>query len=694
MNRLVRQIHYWGTLLVAIPLLVVAATGVLLQVKKQWSWVQPIEQKGDRSFGDVDGSIVNFDTMLERMRACQLARVENWGDVQRIDIRPSKGIAKITTKKGWEIQMNMADGRVLQEAIRRSDWIESMHDGSFFGGDVIKLGLFLPAGVVLLLMWVTGLWLFWLPIGVKRRRAKRAEALKSAAIVFLLFQFSVKSSFGAESQANLQRPERPPNIVFILSDDLGAFELGCYGQTKIKTPNIDRLAREGMRFTQHYSGAPVCAPARCVLMTGKHLGHAQIRGNKQAKVHFPEFTEGQHPITDDAVTIAEMLKKSGYATGAFGKWGLGPVGSTGDPNHQGFDRFFGYNCQAIAHSYYPEYLWENDRKVIINSSPKPGHSKQPIGPVVAEDWVGERYAPDLMMEQAELFISEQKDRPFFLYFPCIEPHVAMHPPVHELDAFPSEWDTKVYRGENGYLPHPRPRAAYAALIQRVDSYVGRILDALDRHGLTENTMVVFSSDNGPTHPSRQEDFHIGGADPKFFNSTGDLRGYKGDVYEGGIRVPMVARWPGRIEAGSVHDAPSYFADWYPTLCEVARVTWTESETITVKELLDGESLLPVLEGKVKKGEFQRKSPMVWVFPEYTGQVAIRFGNFKLIRRGLAKEIPEDWELYDLATDPSESNNLTNTFPDIVEKGKSILLSQADVNDIFPVRMSGVGWEEN
>ena len=694
MNRVVRQIHYWGTLLVAIPLLVVAATGVLLQVKKQWSWVQPIEQKGDRSFGDVDGSIVNFDTMLERMRACQLARVENWDDVQRIDIRPSKGIAKITTKKGWEIQMNMADGRVLQEAIRRSDWIESMHDGSFFGGDVIKLGLFLPAGLVLLLMWATGLWLFWLPIGVKRRRAKRAEALKSAAVVFLLLQFSVNSSFGAESQANLQRPERPPNIVFILSDDLGAFELGCYGQTKIKTPNIDRLAREGMRFTQHYSGAPVCAPARCVLMTGKHLGHAQIRGNKQAKVHFPEFTEGQYPITDDAVTIAEMLKKNGYVTGAFGKWGLGPVGSTGDPNRQGFDRFFGYNCQAIAHSYYPEYLWDNDRKVIINSSPIPGHRKQLEGIVVAEDWVGERYAPDLMMEQAELFISEQKEHPFFLYFPCIEPHVALHPPVHELDAFPSEWDTKVYRGENGYLPHPRPRAAYAAMVQRVDSYVGRILDALDRNGLTENTLVIFSSDNGPTHPSRQNDFHVGGADPKFFDSTGGLRGYKGDVYEGGIRVPMIARWTGRIPAGSEHDAPSYFPDWFPTLCEVAGVTWTESETRTVKELLDGESLLPVLEGKLEKGEFQRKSPMVWVFPEYTGQVAVRFGNFKLIRRGLAKEKLEEWELYDLTTDPSESNNLASTFPDIVEKGKSILFSQADANDIFPVRMSGIGWEEN
>lgn len=691
MNRILRQIHYWGTLLVAIPLLIVAATGVLLQVKKQWSWVQPVEQKGGRAFGDIEGSIVDFDTMLERMRACQLARVENWGDVQRIDIRPSKGIAKITTKEGWEIQMELADGRVLQEAVRRSDWIESMHDGSFFGGDAVKLGLFLPAGIVMLVMWATGLWLFWLPISVKRRRAKRAKGLGTAAVVFVLLQVTCTSSFGAESRGNLQRPERPPNIVFILSDDLGMFELGCYGQRKIKTPNIDRLAQEGMRFTQHYSGAPVCAPSRCVLMTGKHLGHAQIRGNKQAKVHFPEFTEGQHPITDDAVTIAEMLKKSGYATGAFGKWGLGPVGSTGDPNQQGFDRFFGYNCQAIAHSYYPEYLWDNDRKVIINSRPKPGHRKQPEGTVIAEDWVGMRYAPDLMMEQAELFISEQKERPFFLYFPCIEPHVALHPPVKELEAFPTEWDTKVYRGENGYLPHPRPRAAYAAMVQRVDQYVGRLLDALDRNGLTENTLVIFSSDNGPTHPSKQNSFHIGGADPKFFNSTGHLRGFKGDVYEGGIRVPMIARWPGRIPAGREHDAPSYFPDWFPTLCEVAQVSWDEFESRTVRNLLDGESLLPVLEGKIANGDFHRKSPMVWVFPEYTGQVAVRFGNFKLIRRGLAKNEPEGWELYDLSSDPTESINIAESFPEGVELGKTILFSQTEANDIFPVRMLGVGW---
>ena len=298
--------------------------------------------------------------------------------------------------------------------------------------------------------------------------------------------------------------ETRPNIVFILADDLGWGELGCYGQTKLQTPNLDRLASQGMRFTQHCSGAPVCAPSRCVLMTGKHLGHAQIRGNRQAKLSFPEFSEGQHPIRDEVITIAEVLGKAGYATGAFGKWGLGPVGSTGDPNRQGFDKFFGYNCQAVAHSYYPEFLWDNSKQVRLNEKGTSGHRKPPEGPIVASDWVGQNYAPYRMIQQAEAFIEANAKRPFFLYVPCIEPHVAMHPPVETLDRFPQEWDQQEYRGGNGYLPHPRPRAAYAAMIYDLDRHVGRILDALDKHGLTDKTLVVFSSDNGATHAGNNE----------------------------------------------------------------------------------------------------------------------------------------------------------------------------------------------
>ena len=290
------------------------------------------------------------------------------------------------------------------------------------------------------------------------------------------------------------------NVVFILADDLGWGETGCYGQQKIPTPNIDRLASEGMRFTQHYSGAPVCAPSRCVLMTGKHLGHAEVRGNQQAKAKFPEFTEGQYPLSEQAVTIAQLLKRSGYATGAMGKWGLGPVGSTGDPNRKGFDLFFGYNCQAVAHSFYPAHLWRNDEKVIINAQPIRGHAKQPEGQVKLDDWIGETYAPKLMIAEAEKFIEAHAAQKFFLYLPFIEPHVAMHPPRQSVEKFPVEWDSEVYRGGNGYLPHPRPRAAYAAMIHDLDSYVGRVLIALEQAGVADQTpgMMIFPP---PPHPA-------------------------------------------------------------------------------------------------------------------------------------------------------------------------------------------------
>jgi len=505
---------------------------------------------------------------------------------------------------------------------------------------------------------------------------KQCRAWVLLVVILCLFELCMPNACVAQQALS---PDKPANIVFILADDLGWGELGCYGQTKLQTPNLDRLAAQGVRFTQHYSGAPVCAPSRCVLMTGKHLGHAEIRGNKQAKVQFPEFSEGQHPISDQAVTIAEMLQQSGYATGAFGKWGLGPVGSTGDPNRQGFDKFFGYNCQAVAHSYYPEFLWDNSQRVRLNTKSYPGHRKQPDGPVNASDWVGPNYAPYRMLEQAEAFIEANSKRPFFLYLPFIEPHVAMHPPVDTLDRFPKEWDTQEYRGGNGYLPHPRPRAAYAAMIYDLDRHVGRILEALDRFSLTDNTLVIFSSDNGATHAGAGEpDFHVGGADPRFFNSTAGLRGYKGSVYEGGIRVPMIARFPGVIPAGAVQETPCYFADWFPTLCDVANIG---KENKQVLERVDGVSLWPVLKGA--EG-FKSGPPMVWVFPEYSGQVALRWDNYKLVRRGLATKEPSGWELYDLSKDPGESTDLSNDLPEIVQQGQKILRDQTDANEVFPV----------
>ncbi|HWA98040.1 MAG TPA: arylsulfatase [Pirellulales bacterium] len=477
------------------------------------------------------------------------------------------------------------------------------------------------------------------------------------------------------------RPASAPwNVVFVLADDLGWGEVGCFGQKKIPTPNIDRLAQQGMRFTQHYSGAPVCAPSRCVLMTGKHTGHAEIRGNFRIQAKFPEFDEGQYPLSAAAVTFPMLFQQAGFATAAMGKWGLGPVGSTGEPNRKGFDLFFGYNCQAVAHSFYPSSLWRNREKVVINSKPIPGHAKQPQGDVRLDDWIGETYAPQLMIAEAEKFIAASADRPFLLYLPFIEPHVAMHPPRESVEKFPESWDSEPYRGENGYLPHPRPHAAYAAMISDLDGYVGRVMAALETAGVADRTLVIFSSDNGTTHEGRSDPrFHVGGADPKFFNSTAGLRGYKGSVYEGGIRVPMIARLPGVIAAGKVNDSPSYFADWFPTLCEAAGLAAPAD--------LDGQSLWPVLTGRQAK--LESRKPMLWVFPEYGGQVAVRLGDFKIERQGLKTKSPGAWEVYDIAHDPDETHNLAGSRADVVAQAEQVLRQQVSENKVFPVKIPGV-----
>ncbi len=493
--------------------------------------------------------------------------------------------------------------------------------------------------------------------------------LVTIAVIIGIVVVSPSVAFSLET-----RSQPKPNIVFILADDLGWGELGCYGQQKIPTPHIDNMAARGMRFTQHYSGAPVCAPSRCVLMTGKHLGHAEIRGNRQAKVSFPQFTEGQHPLSRESLTFVQVLKQAGYATGGFGKWGLGPVGSTGAPNRKGFDLFFGYNCQAVAHSYYPSHLWRNEEKLLINDRAIPGHAKQPEGLVVADEFIGRRYAPELMIAEAEQFIEDNRERPFFLYVPLIEPHVAMHPPVQSVNRFPEQWDDMPYRGECGYLPHPRPRAAYAAMISDMDQRVGRVLKALDTAGVADHTLVVFSSDNGATHegPSGTA-FHIGGADPKFFNSTAGLRGYKGSVYEGGIRVPMIACWPGHIPAGVTNGTASYFADWFPTLCDVIGLPQTPD--------LDGESLWRTL----RTGEsHDRHRPMVWVFPEYGGQVAVRIEDYKVVRRNLSKQNKGDWEVYDLASDPGERVDISHIQQSLIDRARTVLQQETSINEIFPV----------
>jgi len=474
------------------------------------------------------------------------------------------------------------------------------------------------------------------------------------------------------------RAEDRPNVVFIIADDLGWGEPGCYGQQKIPTPHIDKLAAQGTRFTQHYSGAPVCAPSRCVLMTGRHLGHAEIRGNQQAKVKFPQFTEGQHPISAEVATLPAAFRKAGYATAAMGKWGLGPVGSTGDPNKKGFDLFFGYNCQSVAHSYYPRFLWRNDRQVETNPLAVPGHAKEPDGGVTPDSFIGKNYAPKLMIEEAEKFIDLQTaaKKPFFLYLAFIEPHVAMHPPKEDVDRFPKEWDAQPYHGECGYLAHARPRAGYAAMISNLDSYVGRVMAALEQGGVAENTILVFTSDNGTTHPGKAGSmFHTGGVDAKFFNSTAGLRGYKGSVYEGGIRVPMIVRFPGKVKAGAVSDAPGYFADWFPTLCAAAGIDPPDKP--------DGENLWPVITGSAVPSS---RKPMVWVFPEYGGQVAVRIGSFKIIRQKLKTKKPDAWEVYDIARDRGEATDLATERADLIQQAKEILRRETSENAVSPVKL--------
>jgi len=333
----------------------------------------------------------------------------------------------------------------------------------------------------------------------------------------------------------------------------------------------------------------------------------------------------------------------------------------------------------VAHSYYPSHLWRNAERVPFNQPAIPGHRPQALGEVRLEAQTSEHYAPTRMVTEAERFIAEHQKDQFFLYLAFIEPHVAMHPPKASVDRFPVSWDDEPYRGQNGYLPHPRPRAAYAAMISDLDDHVGRVMQALDSAGLTDRTLVVFSSDNGTTHPAgKNPRFGTGGVDSAFFNSTAGLRGYKGSVYEGGLRVPLIVRLPGRVPAGSVNDHPSYFADWFPTLCEAAGLKTPKG--------LDGQSLWPELMGR--RGRPKHR-PMVWAFPEYGGQVAVRMDDFKAVRQRLKTSQPGPWELYDLKSDPNERTDLASRHPELIARAEQILRDQVDENPVFPVPLPGL-----
>lgn len=470
-----------------------------------------------------------------------------------------------------------------------------------------------------------------------------------------------------------------PNVVFIMADDLGYREVGCFGQKEIRTPNIDRLAAEGMRLTRHYSGSAVCAPTRSILMTGLHAGHATIRGNKPVPGGSwdPESPEGQWPIPDEDFTLAEMFKQAGYATGAFGKWGLGGPGSTGHPCFQGFDHFYGYLCQRVAHNYYPTHLWRNhDVDVLDGNRYFPSHQriKEPLASEAEYDerYRGAVYAPTEIAAEMLGWVrtqhEEHPDQPFFLYYPTVIPHVSLQAPKEFVDSYPDEWDTEHYLGNRGYLPNATPHATYAAMISYMDFNIGRLLDLLDELGLAENTLVVFTSDNGTTY--------VSGVDREFFNSLGVLRGHKGNLWEGGIRMPTVVRWPGVVEAGSESATPSYHPDWMPTFAEVLG--------IAAAPRTDGLSLLPVLRGQAQTIE---RDFMYWEFPEGAGQQAVIFGEggrWKAIRPNL-KKMPEALELYDLLADPGETRDVAAEHPELAERAARIMREQHTPSQLFPLK---------
>ncbi len=470
------------------------------------------------------------------------------------------------------------------------------------------------------------------------------------------------SSWGAAA-------ERKPNVVFILADDLGYRELGSFGQKLIKTPHLDELAKQGMRLTQHYSGNAVCAPSRCVLMTGKHPGHAFVRDNRETK------PEGQWPIPDSEVTLAELFQEQGYVTGAFGKWGLGGPDSTGQPLKQGIHRFFGYNCQAHAHSYYPSYLWDNDKHFQLNNQPAvPGHGSLPIGadsadPLSYAAFKGSDYAPDRINEQALEFIRANKDQPFFLYYPSVIPHVALHIPDEELKPYLDlGWDDPPFVRSSGYgyTPHFTPRAAYAAMISKLDRHVGSVMQLLEDLALSENTIIVFSSDNGTTHLGEEVDY-------EFFDSVGELRQLKGSLYEGGVRVPTIVRWPKHVPAGSESNRLSGFEDWIPTLLDMV------GSPSAIPTDIDGISMAATL-----YGQSQPPRPFLYrEFPGYGGQQSIRVGDWKAIRQGMSRGNLEV-ELYNIAKDISESKNVAAQHPQIVADLTEKMSTVRTPSSVFPL----------
>lgn len=438
-----------------------------------------------------------------------------------------------------------------------------------------------------------------------------AKSVRMVAVCTLAF--ACPRSLGVDAPnvakpANTSGHTSRPNIIWIMADDLGYGDLGCYGQQKIKTPHIDRMAAEGIRFTQAYCGTSVCAPSRCSLMTGQHMGHAQIRANRGG-----EEAEGEMPLAAGTWTVARVLQQAGYRTACIGKWGLGgPKKSTGQPNRQGFDYFFGYTGHGQAHEYYPDHLWRNLERVKLG---------------------GKSYSHDLFVEEALKWVSDHRDRPFFLYLPFSIPHSKLQVPD---------------LGPYADLKWKEYHRLIAAMITRMDSGVGQLLARLKELNIDENTVVFFTSDNGPDRGDARE----------FFNASGPFRGKKRGMYEGGLRVPMIARWPGHAPAGKVSDEPWAFWDFLPTCADLARVKVPSEANI------DGISIVPALKG----GPMPEREYFYWEIHEPWSSRAVRFGDIKAVRPSWDAPI----ESYDLKNDVEESHNLADSRPDLVGRAAEMM----------------------
>ena len=445
----------------------------------------------------------------------------------------------------------------------------------------------------------------------------------------------VEQKTGNPSESKIAKP----NIIYIMADDLGYGDLGCYGQDKIKTPNIDRMASQGLKFTQHYAGSTVCMPSRASLMTGKHMGHCTVRGN-------PRWTATGKPVDlgPEDITVAEVLKKAGYTTGIIGKWGLAEAGSEGMPLNQGFDYFYGYRKHGKAHHYYPDSLWENNRQFAL-----PGNNtKEKQG----------LYSHDLIATSSLEFLNKNYTKPFFLYLNFTIPHYELTVPEESKLPYKNlGWEERKLNSSH-YHHDDDPHVSYAAMISRMDRDLGALLDRLKGLGIDKNTLVIFTSDNG-------HEFDKG-----FFDSNGPLKGKKRDLYEGGIRVPFIAYWPGRIKPGTTTPHIAAFWDFLPTACDLAGIKPPDS--------IDGISYLPTLLNQTS-GQKQHNY-LYWEFNERNGPVqAVRKGAWKAV-----KFFNKDMELYNLDDDLSEAYNLATKYPAIVEEMISVMENAREPHEAFPL----------